>query len=111
MEKVVWSKALIDLIEILYPKTLPKGGRPPYLLVTMLRIHLRQQWYDLGDPAMEDALIEVPMTRRLAGIDMISDLIGMRSGFLRSGTCWRSMISVSRSLRWSKPTSRPTAWP
>ena len=41
----------------------------------MLRIHLLQQWYDLSDPAIEDALIEVPTMRRFAGIDMISDRI------------------------------------
>jgi hypothetical protein len=35
----------------------------------MLRVHLMQQWYDLSDPAMEDALIEVPTMRRwLRGI-------------------------------------------
>jgi IS5 family transposase len=41
----------------------------------MLRIHLMQQWYDLSDPAMEDALIEVPTMRRFAGIDLISERI------------------------------------
>jgi IS5 family transposase len=75
MEKVVPWKALIDLIEPHYPKTSSRGGRPPYALATMLRIHLLQQWYDLSDPAMEDALIEVPTMRRFAGIDMISDRI------------------------------------
>lgn len=75
MEKVVPWKALLDLIEPHYPKTSSKGGRPPYPLQTMLRIHLLQQWYDLSDPAMEDALIEVPTMRRFAGIDMISDRI------------------------------------
>ena len=75
MEKVVPWKALIDLIELHCPKISSKGGRPPYPLITMLRIHLLQQWYDLSDPAMEDALIEVPTMRRLAGIDMISDRI------------------------------------
>jgi len=73
MEKVVPWKALLELIEPHYPKTSSKGGRPPYPLATMLRIHLLQQWYDLSDPAMEDALIEVPTMRRFAGIDMISD--------------------------------------
>ncbi len=75
MEKVVPWKALLDLIEPHYPKTSSKGGRPPYPLQTMLRIHLLQEWYDLSDPAMEDALIEVPTMRRFAGIDMISDRI------------------------------------
>lgn len=34
-----------------------------------------QQWYSLSDPAMEEALIEVPTMRRFAGIELISDLI------------------------------------
>lgn len=68
MEKVVPWKALLDLIEPHYPKTSSKGGRPPYPFSTMLRIHLLQQWYDLSDPAMEDALIEV-MPLRFHGID------------------------------------------
>jgi IS5 family transposase len=41
----------------------------------MLRIHLLQQWYSLSDPAMEEAVIEVPTMRRFAGIDLISDRI------------------------------------
>jgi Transposase and inactivated derivatives, IS5 family len=75
MEAVVPWKALVDLIEPFYPKTSSKGGRPPYPLETMLRIHLLQQWYDLSDPAMEDALIEVATMRRFAGIALISDRI------------------------------------
>lgn len=75
MEKLLPWKALLDLIEPHYPKISSKGGRPPYPLQTMLRIHLRQQWYDLSDPAMENALIEVSTIRRIAGIDMISDRI------------------------------------
>jgi IS5 family transposase len=75
MEVVVPWQALIDLIEPYYPKTSSKGGRPPYPLATMLRIHLLQQWYSLSDPAMEEALIEVPTMRRFAGIELISDRI------------------------------------
>ena len=75
MDQVVPWPALITLIEPHYPKTGSKGGRPPYPLATMLRIHLMQQWYSLSDPAMEDALIEVPTMRRFAGIDMLSDRI------------------------------------
>ena len=75
IEVAVPWKALIDLIEPHYPKATSKGGRPPYPLETMLRIHLLQQWYDLSDPAMEDALIEVPTMRRFAGIELISDRI------------------------------------
>ena len=75
MDQVVPWPALIALIEPHYPKTGSKGCRPPYPLATMLRIHLMQQWYSLSDPALEDALIEVPTMRRFAGIDMLSDRI------------------------------------
>lgn len=68
-------QALIGLIEPHYPKTSKKGRRPPYLLATMLRIHLLQQWFSLSDPAMEEALIEVPTMRHFMGIDLISDRI------------------------------------
>ena len=75
MESVVPWAALLALIEPHYPKASKKGGRPPYPLATMLRIHLLQQWYSLSDPAMEEALIEVPNMRRFAGIELISDRI------------------------------------
>ena len=75
MEVVVPWEMLIGLIKPHYPKTSKKGGRPPYQLATMLRIHLLQQWYSLSDPAMEEALIEVPSMRRFVGIDLISDRI------------------------------------
>jgi transposase, IS5 family len=41
----------------------------------MPRVHILQQWYSLSDPAMEEALIEVPTMRRFAGIDQINDRI------------------------------------
>jgi IS5 family transposase len=75
MDQVVPWQPLLDLIEPIYPKVSSKGGRPSYPLATMLRIHLMQQWYSLSDPAMEDALIEVPTMRHFAGIDLISDRI------------------------------------
>jgi IS5 family transposase len=75
MEVVVPWQPLIALIEPYHPKTSKKGGRPPYPLATMQRIHLLQQWYSLSDPAMEEALIEVPTLRRFAGIEVISDRI------------------------------------
>lgn len=46
----------------------PKGenGRPPYPLATMLRVHCLQLFYNLSDPAMEDALYEIESMRRFA---------------------------------------------
>lgn len=73
MEAVVPWASLIDLIKPHDSKSGSKGGRPTYPLMTMLRIHLLQRWTDLSNPAMEDALIEVPTMRRLTGLDLISD--------------------------------------
>jgi IS5 family transposase len=75
MDQVVPWRPLLDLIEPVYLKVSSKGGRPPYPLNTMLRIHLMQQWYSLSDPAMEDALIEVPTMLRFAGIELVRDRI------------------------------------
>ncbi len=44
-------------------------------LETMLRIHLMQNWWPLGDDAMEDALIDNGAIRRFAGIDLVQDQI------------------------------------
>jgi len=41
----------------------------------MLRVHLLQQWYSPSDPAMEEALIEVPTMYRFAGIDLIGNKV------------------------------------
>jgi IS5 family transposase len=68
IDQVVPWQPLIDLIEPFYPKIGSKGWRPPYALETMLRIHLMHHRYALSDPAMEDALIEVPTMRRFVGI-------------------------------------------
>jgi hypothetical protein len=48
----------------------PKGGvgRQPYPLGQMLRVHCLQLFYNLSDPALEDALYEVESMRRFAGI-------------------------------------------
>ena len=45
------------------------GGRPPFPIETMLRIHCLQLWWNLSDPAMEEELYERPLYRRFAGLD------------------------------------------
>ena len=73
-----WNE-LVDLIEPQFHRTSSKDGRPPYPLETILRIHLLQQWYDLSDPSMENAMIEVATMRRLAGIALVADRLPSRS--------------------------------
>lgn len=68
MEQVVPWKKLCELIEPFYPK--PGNGRPPVGLERMLRIYFLQQWFNLSDPAVEDALYDSPLMREFAGIDL-----------------------------------------
>ncbi|MFZ2990414.1 IS5 family transposase [Ideonella sp.] len=45
------------------------GGRPPFPIEAMLRIHCLQLWWNLSDPSMEEELHERPLYRRFAGLD------------------------------------------
>ncbi|WP_321893066.1 IS5 family transposase [Paraburkholderia tropica] len=66
MNRVVPWPRLIVLIEPHYPQG--KTGRPPFRFETMLRIHFLQQWFGLSDPAMEEALYDVPLYSEFAGL-------------------------------------------
>ena len=43
-------------------------GRPPYALALLLRIHCVQLFYNLSDPAMEDALYDSVAVQRFVGL-------------------------------------------
>ncbi len=68
MEQVVpWAK-LGALIEPHYPKA--GNGRPPVGVERMLRIYFLQQWFNLSDPAVEEALYDSGVMRSFVGIDL-----------------------------------------
>jgi IS5 family transposase len=68
MQRVVpWSE-LCALIEPVYPK--PGNGRPPVGLERMLRIYFLQHWFNLSDPAVEEALYDSSAMRAFVGIDL-----------------------------------------
>jgi transposase, IS5 family len=56
MNMVVRWAELVAVVEPFYPKTTKAGGRPLVELERMLRIHCLQLWFDLSDPAVEEAL-------------------------------------------------------
>jgi IS5 family transposase len=66
MNRVVpWSK----LVALVLPHA-PQGKRGrPFPVETMLRIHFMQQWFTLSDPAMEEALHDVPLFREFTALD------------------------------------------
>jgi IS5 family transposase len=60
----------VELVALIKPHA-PAGktGRPPFAVETMLRIHFMQQWFGLSDPAMEEALHDVPLYCQFAQLD------------------------------------------
>jgi IS5 family transposase len=68
MEQVVPWSALCALVEPFYPR--PGHGRPPVGIERMLRLYFLQQWFNLSDPAVEEALYDSLAMRRFVGIDL-----------------------------------------
>ena len=50
-----------------YPK--PGNGRPPVGVERMLRLYFLQHWFNLSDPAVEEALYDSSAMRRFVDID------------------------------------------
>lgn len=81
MDAVIPWKHLNELIEPHYPKA--GNGTQPLPQERMLRIYFMQQWFNLSDPAMEDALYDSESMRRFAGIELSEDAIPDETTILR----------------------------
>jgi IS5 family transposase len=69
MEQIIPWKELCGVIAPYYPN--PQGaGRKPIGLERMLRIHFLQHWFELSDPAAEEALYDSRAMRLFVGIDL-----------------------------------------
>src|SRR5437660_10803940 len=68
MEQVVPWSALCALIEPFYPK--PGNGHPPVGVERMLRLYFLQHWFNLSDPAVEEALYDSSAMRHFLEIDL-----------------------------------------
>jgi hypothetical protein len=68
MELVVPWAELQALIEPHYAKA--GNGRQPVGLAIMLRIYFLQQWFNLSDPGVEEALYESSVLLRFVGVDL-----------------------------------------
>ncbi len=77
---IPWDR-LIQLIEPHYPKA--GRGRQPLGLEKMLRIYFLQQWFDLSDPAAEDAIYDSESMRRFAGVELGEDKVPDETTILR----------------------------
>lgn len=77
---IPWSR-LLPLIEPHYPKA--GNGTQPMPMERMLRIYFMQSWFNLSDPAAEDALYDSESMRRFAGIELAEDKIPDETTILR----------------------------
>ena len=105
MDRVVPWAELVALIEPYAPKAGPKGGRPPFAVEKLLRIHFLQQWFGLSDPAVEEALYDTPLLASFVGLDLGVDVVPDESTILRfrhlleqHGLSQRILETVNRIL-------------
>src|SRR5256886_5257772 len=68
MEQVVPWGELCALVAPHYPQ--PGKGRRPVGVERMLRIYFLQPWFNLSDPAVEEALYDSAVMRQFVGIDL-----------------------------------------
>ena len=69
MESIIPWVELTEVIKPYYPVP-KKAGRRPVGIERMLRIHFLQHWFELSDPAAEEALYDSRAMRRFVGIDL-----------------------------------------
>ena len=81
---IPWSQ----LLALMAPHA-PAGatGRPPFATEVMPRIHLRQQFFGHPDPAMGEALHDIPLYREFAKLDAAITRLPDESTILRLDTC------------------------
>jgi pilus assembly protein CpaE len=68
MELVLPWGELLALVEPHIPQA--GIGQPPGSLLILLRTYFVQQWFNLSDPGVEEALYESPVLRGFAGVDL-----------------------------------------
>ncbi len=81
MDAVIPWGRLTALIEPHYPRA--GQGTQPMPLERMLRIYFLQHWFNLSDPAMEDALYDSEAMRRFARLELSVDAVPDESTILR----------------------------
>ena len=91
MDRIVPWGELCALIAPVYPKA--GDGRPPKELEMMLRVYFLQQWFNLSDPGVEEALYDSVSMRRFAGIDLGRCRCRMNRRCCASAICSKHMGS------------------
>ena len=107
MELVVPWAELVALIEPYAPES-GRRGQQPFAVQTLLRIHFMQQWFKLSDPAMEEALHDVPAFRDFAGLSRWDEHIPSESSILRFSRPLKNWFSSESGALISKTRAAQT---
>lgn len=91
-EIIPWQELESEVAQY-YPEA--GNGRPPIGLKRMLRIYFMQQWFNLSDPAAEDALYDSEAMRSFAGIELGSDPIPDETTILN----FRHLLEANEATR------------
>lgn len=81
MDRVIPWERVLDQIRPYYPRH--KKGRPRPDLELMVRIYFLQQWFNLSDPAAEEALYDSESMRRFAQVELGEDTVPDESTICR----------------------------
>ena len=73
MDEIIPWDEWVGVIAPYYPKG--KRGRPPMGIEKMLRMYLLQIWFNLSDPATEDAIYDSYAMRKFTGIDFMTEAV------------------------------------
>jgi IS5 family transposase len=73
MDEIIPWDHWIELISEYYPSG--KRGRPPKGIETMLRMYLMQNWFNLSDAAVEDAIYDSYAMRSFMHIDFLEEQV------------------------------------
>jgi IS5 family transposase len=71
MNRIIPWDILLNEIEPYYP--VKETGRKKKTLLMMLRIYFLQQWYNLSDPGVEEAIYDRLSFQKFLGIDLLSE--------------------------------------
>lgn len=69
MDQIIPWEHWVEIIKPYYPSG--KRGRPPMGIETMLRMYLMQDWFNLADEAIEDAIYDSYAMRSFMHIDFL----------------------------------------
>ena len=73
MDQIIPWNQWVALISTHYPSG--KRGRPPRGIETMLRMYLMQNWFNLSDAAIEDAIYDSYAMRSFMHIDFLTEQV------------------------------------